>query len=280
MSKVLLISTRKSPDWESWKELKDRGERQRSRVTMTQTEALTIWKDVVTANTTGAAVQSLVSKMLSRRHFSYWLTQVGYRQAVKLGRGKGFVGYVTAVVECIRARKKTHVEKEGETMGKRDDKPVVVIRKGRSRATTNGSDEADDRTKVANEVTPVPTDKEPDRVISGGPEKAHESDTMGTLPADKLSVQNPTMSRVQEYNLKTLRVYADCAVQRDEAGIIDVLARNFEDKALLNFWLWKAGLGHLSKLIRNKDLLDSLRIISRELHREMKQSVGQPVSRW
>ena len=88
------------------------------------------------------------------------------------------------------------------------------------------------------------------------------------------------MSRVQEYALKSLLTYADCAIQKNESGIFDVLARNFEDKPLLNFWLWKVGYAGLSKHARNKDLLDSIRIISREIYRDMRQNVGKPVARW
>ena len=88
------------------------------------------------------------------------------------------------------------------------------------------------------------------------------------------------MSRGQEYALKNLLTYADCAVQQTEMGVFDVLARNFSDKPLLNFWLWKVGYAHLATLIRNKDLLDSIRILAREIYRDMKQNIGKPVARW
>jgi len=58
------------------------------------------------------------------------------------------------------------------------------------------------------------------------------------------------------------------------------LARNFADKPMLNFWLWKVGYAHLSKHGKNKDLVDFIRVLSREIHRDMKETVGKPIPRW
>ncbi len=42
MSKVVLITTKKPPDWESWNQLKSRKSNDKARITMTQTEAVAV----------------------------------------------------------------------------------------------------------------------------------------------------------------------------------------------------------------------------------------------
>lgn len=280
--KLILMKTKKPPKWEEWREMQSRKEAIRKSISMIQSEARAILDAVTGAETTEQACEILRTRLPDRRHVTYWLGQISRRKDVRLGQGKDFPAYVTAVVESIRARTEELVEKEEKPMGKRTQKPVVVVRKGRSRHAAEESGTPDDGTKVVNEVAPVPTDKNALDQTAEGPKKVQEPETMGTQPVDTVPEQTRPMSRVQEYALKTMRVFADCAVQRNESGVYDVLACNFgeDNKALLNFWLWKAGYNHLTKVTRNKDLFDSIRIISRELYREMHKTVGKRVAWW
>jgi len=285
MSKVLLISTGQAPDWESWSKLKGRKKPGKTPLTMTQSEALVILEKVVTAITPEEAAQFLMTTVPSRREFSHWLGQVGYRQTVRLGRGKGLRAYVTAVMESIRNRQRDREglseRKEESEMGKKADKPVVVIRKGgKRRHEVNESVESPEMIHVrVDEGSSNATGNQAMDLTFNDPEKVQKSD-MDMRPADTTSEQPPTMSKVQEYSLKSILTYADCSVQKDENGIFAVLGRNFADKPILNFWLWKVGYGHLSKFGRNKDLVDFLRILSRDIYRDMKQNIGRPISRW
>ncbi len=140
-------------------------------------------------------------------------------------------------------------------MKKKDERPVVVIRRGKS------SDEANEATETVKE-TAVQT-AEGEMSLADAPPK-----------------EKPAMSRLQDNFLKSLHVFADCVVQPNASGVFDTLARNFADKPMLNYWLFKVGYGHLSKYIRNKDIVDSIRKVAYELHRDMKKTVGKPIARW
>jgi hypothetical protein len=287
MRKVVLISTKEPPTWESWRELKGRENPNRARLTMTQQEALTILQEVLAAPSIDVAVQLLKAKLPTRKAFTYWLGQVGHRQDVRLGKGKGFVSYVRAVLESFSHRGSVNEvpseRKEKEEMAKKDQRPVVITRKG---AHKNGSTMSEGTTEETHSTVEdrntYPVSNEEMTLGQNGPEKLQESERKGESSSDTPPEDKPatSVSKVQEYARKTLLTYADCAVQKEEEGILHVLGRNFEDKGLLNFWLWKAGYGELSKLIRNKDLFDSLRIISRELYRDMKATIGKPIARW
>ncbi len=285
MSKVRLISTGQSPTWESWRELKGRQIPDKARTTMTQQEALAIFQEMIASPSIDDAVQFLKSTLRSRRAFSAWLGQIGHRQDVRLGKGKGFTSYIKAVVESFCNRGTVHditaERKEYKEMGTKDEKPVVIIRKSKAGNNVDNPAKSSEENPVrVDETTSQSARDDTLDLTLNGPEKAQASKSNNVPMSDTPSSEKPDMSRVQLYALRNLLVFADCAVQKDESGIFDTLARNFEDKGLLNFWLWKVGYGHLSKQTRNKDLLDSMRILSRELYREMKQTVGRPVARW
>ncbi len=188
-------------------------------------------------------------------------------------------------METIRNRERDHEvfsqRKETEEMAKKDPKTVVVVVRKKSRRASHEHVEPAQETGVpVQDGSTHPAGNRETDLARNGPGEEQKPQSKETSPSDTSSAEKPAMSRVQEYALKSLLTYADCAVQKNESGIFDVLARNFEDKPLLNFWLWKVGYGHFSKLGRSKDLVDLIRIISREIHRDMKQNVGKPVARW
>jgi len=276
------MKTKKPPTWQEWQEeMKSQKEAIRASISMIQAEARSILEAVTDAETTEQACEILKTRLPDRRHVTYWLGQIGRRGHVRLGQGKDFLAYITAVVERIRSRIETHVDKEGKTMSKREGKPIVVIKKGKPHATANESEgPCEVISAVLAEVAPAPTDnhlKDSTVIVA---ENVQEPETTDHPRENTFPEQEAPISRVQEYALRNLRVFADCAVQKDEEGIFHVLGRNFEDKPMLHFWLWKVGYGHLSRFIRNKDLLDSLRILSREIYRDMKETVGKPIPRW
>ena len=90
----------------------------------------------------------------------------------------------------------------------------------------------------------------------------------------------PQMSRTQRYWIGTMLIFADCAVQKSAEGIFDVLARNFEDTGALSWWLWRIGYGDKTKLLKGKDIVDAIRKIAHELHRDLKKEIGRPVARF
>ena len=115
-----------------------------------------------------------------------------------------------------------------------------------------------------------------------------------TIPVDELTivdehtdespVQTPDaspvagVSAVQKYSLLSIYTFADCVLQKDETGLFDVLARNF-DKGNLSYFLNKVGYGHLSVHGKGHDDVDYIRKVAHELFKAMKD-FGKPVARW
>jgi len=259
MSKVILLSTKRPPDWTAWADLKTRKKTERVRITMTQTEALSIFQAVIKAESLKDASDLLQSRLPIRKHLSYWLGQIGCRQDVRFGKGKDVRGCITTVVERLRSRMQSNItylnDEEDKEMKKKDGRPVIVIRKGKFPGKAN-------------------------KIMETGKETAVQTAEGEMTPADASPKELPAMSRLQDNFLRNLLVFADCAVQKDESGVFDTLARNFADKAMLNYWLSKTGYGYLSRHTRNKDLVDFIRKVAYELHRDMKKTVGKPVARW
>jgi hypothetical protein len=88
------------------------------------------------------------------------------------------------------------------------------------------------------------------------------------------------VSRNQQYAIRNLIVFADCAVQKDESGVFDTLARNFDSNGFLSYFLSKSGYGHLTPYGKGRDLIDYIRKVAHEIHRDMKKSIGKPIPRW
>jgi hypothetical protein len=87
-------------------------------------------------------------------------------------------------------------------------------------------------------------------------------------------------SRVHEYAVRTMLVFADCAVQSTPEAIFDVLARNFSDTGALIWWLWRVGKRDLAARIKRRDIIDAARIVAHALHKELKSEIGGKLPRW
>lgn len=83
----------------------------------------------------------------------------------------------------------------------------------------------------------------------------------------------------QKYAVRTMLTFADCAVQKDAEGVFDVLARNFASAGELSWFLIRINHKDKIKYGKGKDLIDYMRVISRELFRDLK-AIGKPVARW
>jgi hypothetical protein len=281
--KLILMATKKPPTWEQWRELKNPKETVRERVTMTQTEATSILEAVTGAETKEQAREIFSVMVPSRKHLTYWLGQIGHRQETKLGEGLDFSRYLDAVVNSLRSRAQTDMtvsthEKEN-AMKKKIVKPVTVVNKSKSQP--NADDPTDNPTEIGKPVDQVKP------VLAGNegrlePTAASPVDDSESRQGKGLSeaLPAPTMGRAQDYAMRNLFVFADCAIQKNESGVFDVLARNFDSTGLMSYWLNKVGYGHLTRYAKDRDLVQYIRKAAYEIHRHMKKAVGKPVARW
>ncbi|MGO9569674.1 MAG: hypothetical protein ACLP5H_19255 [Desulfomonilaceae bacterium] len=275
--KLILMKTKKPPSWDQWNERKSVAKTDKTRITMTQTEVLSIFHDVVRATSQEDAYNLLESRMPTRKHLSYWLGQIGHRQDVRLSNRRDFRGYAATIVERLRARTQDNMtflqDEEGKKMKKKNERPVVVIRNGKS------SHKADEPSETMEEMGgQVVSNNESGLTPTVLHENSQPEEAMKSTDAPPK--EKPATSRLQDNFLKSLLVFADCVVQTNAAGVFDTLARNFADKAILNYWLFRVGYGHLSSYTRNKDVVDAIRKVAHELHRDMKKSIGKAVARW
>jgi hypothetical protein len=88
------------------------------------------------------------------------------------------------------------------------------------------------------------------------------------------------VSRNQGYAIRTMLVFADCAVQPSTEAVFHVLGRNFDTVGALVWWLHRIGKSGLSPRTKNKDLIDALRVVAHGLHRQLKTEIGLPIPRW
>jgi hypothetical protein len=88
------------------------------------------------------------------------------------------------------------------------------------------------------------------------------------------------VSRVHEYAVRTMLVFADCAVQSTPEAIFDVLARNFADTGALTWWLWRISKRDLAGRIKRRDIIDATRITAHTLHQQLKSEIGGKLPRW
>ena len=277
------MATKKPPTWAEWAELKNRRKTVKERITMTQTEVRSILEAVTGAETREQACGILSVMTPNRKLLSYWLGQIGRRQETKLGEGLDFHRYLDAVVNSIRSHAQAEVtlsidEKEN-ALKKKIVKPVVVINRSKSRP------DADEPTDNSREIE-EPIDQ--GKLLHAGNEERLEP-TAASPVNDSDSRQGkelseafppPAMSRAQDYAMRNLLVFADCAVQEDESGVFDVLARNFDSTGLMGYWLNKVGYGHLTQYAKDRDLVQYIRKAAHQIHRHMKRTVGKPVTRW
>jgi hypothetical protein len=90
----------------------------------------------------------------------------------------------------------------------------------------------------------------------------------------------PSKSLAQRYVLLSIQTFGDCVVQQSPDLLFDVLARNFENRWQLSYWLNKVGYDHLTPYGKNHDFIDYLRRTSHELFKSFKADIGKPVARW
>ncbi len=240
MGKVVLITTKEEPTWETWSELRARNNRYKEQFTMTQREARAILEEVVAAGTVEDAHTVVMSRLQNRKAFTYWIGQIGRKALAKLGKGKTFPSYVTAVMKNLRDSRQDEEallgKKEEKNMEKRDQSTGIV---------------SPDITKS---LTP------PWPQIPG-------------FDLDNISLQ-------QQHTIRRMVILCDCSAQASPEGVFDVLARNFPEVGELRWWLIKIGKPHLAELIKRKDIVDAVRKSAHELHKELKEQIGRPVARW
>lgn len=89
----------------------------------------------------------------------------------------------------------------------------------------------------------------------------------------------PTTSRMHDYWIRTMLIFADAAVAKDPDEVFDVLARNFDSAGNLSWWLHRVGHGDKAQYAKGRDLVEYIRKVAHELHRDLKE-IGKPVARW
>ena len=211
-------------------------------IRMIRAQAHSILDAVMGADSTEQACKILRTRLPDRKHLTYWLGQVNHRKYVNLGRGLDFQGYLNAVVEGLReSNPDKHAKEQEEVMIYED-----LQNTGEMVATLGVSDQ----------TSPPPT--------------------LPPLPGFHLE----GVSRNQRSAIRTMLVFVDCVVQKDESGVFDTLARNFDSNGFLSYFLNKIGYAHLTPYGKGRDLIDYIRKVAHEIHRDMKKSIGKPIARW
>lgn len=262
---------------------KEGGEAVKERITMTQKEAKAILDSVIEAETPEKASADLSSMMPTRKHLSKWLGQIGRNQDVRLGKGLDFRRYLGAVVNKLRFHTHSDVNdvtnEENKDMQTKRVKPTVLVKRSKAGSKTSASEDRPSNraasTKGENPTGESQREKSEPKTASSAKYSKNQDD--GDSPEAQ---RVPRLSRVQEYALKNLLVYADCAVQKDEWGVFDVLARNFDNNGSISYWLNKVGFDHLTKHGKGKDIVDFIRKVSFGVFKDMQKNVGKPIARW
>jgi hypothetical protein len=281
-SKLILMSTKKPPNWQEWNELKSEKQVIKEAITMIQAEARSILDSVMGAESTEQACEILKKKLPDRKHLTYWLGQIGRRADARLGKNLDYRRYINAVAEHLRSQDQQVVIVTRD----RDKKPKRKIVKQAKAADRDSPKSKTDHS--ANQQEEPVDDKT--QLDEGGLENGSQSEQTTSF-SEKNSEDNqaqepemnpstPHLSRVQDYALRNLLVFADCCVQTCPEGIFDVLARNFDSVGALGWWLQRVGKGELIPRTKGKDLIDALRIVAHNLCRELKAEIGKPVARW
>lgn len=249
---------------------------------MIQAEARSILDAVMGAESMEQACEILKSRLPDRKHLTYWLGQIGRRKDARLGRNLDFRRYINAVVEQLRSREQEVVIVTRD----QDKKPKRKIVKPVD-ATCSNPQESKSKEKAKEQEKSMSHNEESNTV-------GQESDGQlaRSIPASEPgSEENPSqgsatdpstshVSRVQDYAIRNLLVFADCCVQTSPDGIFDVLARNFDNLGALGWWLQRVGKGNLIPLTKGKDLIDALRIVAHALYRQIRVEIGKPIPRW
>lgn len=280
--KLILMSTKKPPNWQEWNEMKSRKQVVRESITMIQAEARSILDAVMGAESMEQACEILKSRLPDRKHLTYWLGQIGRRKDARLGRNLDFRRYINAVVEHLRSREQETVivtRDQNKKTKRKIVKSVNAASRGSQKTKTdqsaNQQEEPMNHNDESNTIGIENTSQlEPTTSFS---ETGSEENPGQGLTTDH---STPHVSRVQDYAIRNLLVFADCCVQTTPQGIFDVLARNFDNVGALGWWLQRVGKGSLIPRTKGKDLIDALRIVAHNLYRELKVEIGKPIPRW
>jgi len=163
---------------------------------------------------------------------------------------------------------------DGEVIRKRD---VIRRRKGADMPDTGGQ-----LLEETNEGVPEQETHTGDLSdVNHGPDDQSGASHIDATPSTGEQPPEPQqIGRIQEYWIATMKIYADCAIQADQEGVFDVLARNFETSGALSWWLWRIGHADKCQYTKRKDIVDAIRKVAAELHKDLCRDVGRPIARW
>jgi hypothetical protein len=267
MAKILRIDRKLESTGREIVTVERRATKTKLRITMTQEQAWKIFNSVATFHSPEETYENLILGLPTRRHLTYWLGQIGHKFDVKLGRGRGFEDFLREVASrlCERSQQSNSVTNDEQ---KGDDMKKIEV-------ATNQTSEP----FAENKVNEGPLTED----VSEEPAQCETSDLEVTeVPPSENQHPNPTpaIGRVQAYSIVTMKIFADCAVQTNAQGVFDVLGRNFETSGALSWWLWRIGHSDKCKYTKRKDIIDAIRKVSAELHKDLSRDVGRRVSRW
>ncbi len=289
--KLILMATKKPPNWQEWNEMKTRKQAIKESITMIQTEAKSIFDDVMGAESDLNACEILKARLPDRRHLTYWLGQIGRRKDARLGRNLDYRRYVIAVVENLRSQQEEVVAVTTD----QDKKPKRKIVKHLNATSDNSQkSDTDNTTKEeepmnqnrewnnsvddSDQLQPIPLPS----VVNSDNDQGQESEPNPSTPAlpPIPGFHLEDVSRNQQYAIRNTLMFADCCVHTSAEGVFDVLARNIDSTGGLIWWLWRIGKRSLAARVKGKDLVDALRVAAYTLHKELKAEIGLKLPRW
>ncbi len=231
------------------------------RITMSQSHAWEILAKLATTKDSESAYDQLLQELPTRSHLTYWLGQIGHRSDVKLGRDQQFEDFLKVMAAKLRVRSQElqcaiDQEQKGEEMETMDNEN----HQAEEIQVTKDITEENLTEDLFNESSPTVS-----------------QDASQSKGEDQVEVQD--ISRNQSYWISTMKIFADCAVQENQQGVFDVLARNFDTSGHLSWWLWRIGHADKCKYTKRKDIVDAIRKVSSELYRDLRQDIGRRICR-
>lgn len=265
MAKILKIDRKLESTGRELVTVERRATKTKQRITMTQEQAWQIFNTVATFHSMEETYENLILGLPTRRHLTYWLGQIGHKFDVKLGRGRDFKDFLKVVANRLWVRSQ-------ELNSVIDDKKKGTAEK--MDIKTNQTTEPSDEGKFIEESL---TEDVSEEIIQS---KTLDLETTSISPEEQQARLTPSIGRIQGYWISTMKIFADCAVQTNEQGVFDVLGRNFETSGDLSRWLWRIGHVDKCKYTKRRDIVDAIRKVSSELHRDLSRDVGRRICRW
>ena len=265
MAKILKIDRKLESTGRELVTVERRATKTKQRITMTQEQAWQIFNTVATFHSPEETYENLILGLPTRRHLTYWLGQIGHKFDVKLGRGRDFKDFLKVVANRLWIRSQ-------ELNSVTNDEQKGLVEK--MDTETNQTAEPSAEGKVIEESLTEDVSEEAAQSETPGLE------TTGTSSDEQQAHPTPSIGRIQGYWISTMKIFADCAVQTNEQGVFDVLGRNFETSGDLSWWLWRIGHADKCKFTKRRDIVDAIRKVSAELHRDLSRDVGRRVARW